>query len=146
VSVALAKDFRFGKWSFDNRVVYQKVLVGDTVIRLPEFIFNHSFYYNGVFFKGALLSQFGLDIFYNSSYYADAYVPGIREFHLQNNQKIGDYPYVDVFLNFKIKRVRFFLMYQHVTMGLFGYRYYTTPYYPMQDRALKFGLSWIFHS
>jgi hypothetical protein len=145
-SVSLAKDFKFGKWSFDNQVVYQKVLLGDSVIRLPEFIFNHSFYYNGVFFKGALLSQFGLDIFYNSSYYADAYVPGIRDYYLQNHQLIGNYPYVDVFLNFKIKRVRFFVMYQHVTMGLFGYRYYTTPYYPMQDRALKLGLSWIFHS
>jgi len=140
------KDFKFGKWSFDNTIIYQNVLKGDTIMRFPEFIFSHSFYYNGNFFKKALLTQFGLDIMYNSSYFADAYMPGSREFYLQNKTKTGDYPYIDIFANFKIKRVRFFLKYQHLTMGLFGYSYFTTPYYPLQDRALKFGLAWIFHN
>ncbi len=146
LSISVCKNFKYRNWSLDNMIIYQKIIKGDSVIRYPEFILNHSLYYNGNFFKGALLSQFGIDINYNSSYYADAYIPGIRTFYLQNTNEIGNYPYFDVFLNFKIKRVRFFLKYQHVSQGLFGYKYYTTPYYPLQDRALKFGLSWIFHN
>jgi len=146
LNLLVFKNIKLGKWSIDNTVVYQKVIKGDSVLRFPEFILNHSIYYNGIFFKGALYSQFGIDVSYNSNYYADAYMPGIRDFYIQNTKKIGNYPYVDVFLNFKIQRVRVFLKYQHVNAGLSGYKYYTTPYYPLQDRALKFGLSWIFHN
>ncbi|MCK4638509.1 MAG: hypothetical protein KAT33_03750, partial [Bacteroidales bacterium] len=60
-------------------------------------------------------------------------------------KKIGNYFYADVFLNFKIKRVLFFVKYQHFNAGFSGYNYYTVPHYPMQDAAFKFGISWKFY-
>jgi hypothetical protein len=91
-----------------------------------------------------LLAQLALDLFYNTPYYGDAWMPATQQFYLQNNTKTGNYLYADVALNFKIKRARLFLKLSHFDNGLMGYDYFTVPHYPMQNRAFKFGVSWLF--
>ena len=53
--------------------------------------------------------QLGLDIFYFTSYYGDAYMPALGMFYIQNKKQIGNYPFADIFFNFKVKRARVFL-------------------------------------
>ena len=154
-SAFIVKDFRWSKWHFNNRIVYQYVW-GDSpgnspdglkrvVIRVPEIISKHSFYFEDYLFKKALFAQIGTDIFFNSAYYADAYMPATGQFFLQNEKKIGNYPYVDVFVNFKINRARIFFKVEHNNSGLLGNVYYMVPHYPMPDRAFKIGISWMFY-
>lgn len=133
-------------WRFNIRaqLAYQSVQ-GTPYLRLPAFMGNVAIYYTQRLFRGAATLQPGVNVFYNTPYYADAYNPSLRSFHLQNDREIGNYPYMDVFINLKVQRARFFVTYTHFNAGLMSYTYYTTPTYPMQDGAFKFGVSWRFH-
>jgi hypothetical protein len=132
------------RFKFKAQLTYQTVQ-GTTILRLPVFIGNLAVYYTQPLFKGAATFQPGLNFFYNTSYYADSYNPAIRSFYLQDKQEIGNYLYMDVFINLKIQRARFFLTYTHFNASFMTQTYFTTPAYPMQDGAFKFGVAWRFH-
>ena len=142
--VYIRKLFVIRNWSFDVKGIYQKVS-RDRILRFPDFIGDLSVYYTNDLFKQAAILQTGFDMRYNTSYYADAYMPATRSFYLQNEKKIGDYIYADVFLTLQIKRARLFIKYQNLGSLAQDYRYYTVPSYPMQDHGYRFGLSWMFY-
>lgn len=128
----------------DNRITFYSVS-DETVFRLPELIVNSVLSYELDLFQGALQAMGGVELFYNTAWQAPAYMPALRTFYLQNGKTTGNYLYADVFINFRIKRARLFLMMQHANQDLMGYHYYMIPYYPMPDRALKFGINWMFY-
>jgi len=142
----LSKKFTLGRWVMANQIVYQKKLDSTNFIRLPELLSKNSLYFNGSFFKRALIMQIGVDLLYNTKYYADAYSPALAQFYLQNEKKIGDYPYIDLFLVARVKRASIFLKLQHASSGLMERTYYSSPNYPMQGRAIKFGVTWRFYN
>ena len=151
LAASLIKNFKLGKWHIDNNIVYQYLPKTGSysseamVIRIPEIILKHSLYYEGFFFKNALFTQIGTDIFYNSAYYADSYMPATRQFYLQNDNKIGNYIYIDLFVNFKIQKARIFFKAEHINSGFMGNYYYMVPHYPMADISIKLGISWMFY-
>jgi hypothetical protein len=52
---------------------------------------------------------------------------------------------VNVYANFHLKTVRFFVQYYHLNKGLFGgVNYLSMPNYPINPGTLQFGLSWNF--
>ena len=137
-------DIDIGRFKFKAQLAYQTIQ-GTTVLHLPAFLGSFSTYYSQPLFKGAALLQPGLSFFYNTSYYADNYMPATRSFYLQDTREIGNYLYMDVFINLKIQRARFFIMYSHFNASFMGRTYYMVPNYPMQDGAFKFGVTWRFH-
>ena len=74
-------------------------------------------------------------------------MPSSSVFHLQDNYTLGGFPFLDVFLAFRIKRTRIFVTYNNLLHGLSftGNNYFSTPLYPMKPRNLRFGLVWIFY-
>jgi len=142
ISANLRYAIKLGKWSFDADLRYQKS--NDNIISVPDFIGNSSLYFTNSIFGNVAVLQPGIEIFYNTAYYANAYMPAIRSFYTQRDEKIGNKIYADVFLNVKIKRTLFFLRYQHAN-SRFSKAYYMTSGYPMQDVALRFGISWKFY-
>ena len=76
-------------------------------------------------------------------------MPATGRFYRQELVTAGDYPYINVFLNFKVKRTRVFVMFDHVNANLMGqsirYNYFMVPTYPMNMRMLRYGLSWTFY-
>jgi len=115
------------------------------VISLPSVTGKLSAYYSLALFKRALHMQTGASVLYNTPYYADAYMPALRAFYVQNKVETGNYPYIDAFINIRVKRARMFLMLKHLNSGLMGYDYIMVPGYPMPDRGLRFGISWVFY-
>jgi hypothetical protein len=73
-----------------------------------------------------------------------AYSPALNMYYVQTQKKVGNYPYVDFFINARIKPVQFFIKIDHVTQGFFGSNYSLTPNYIQNDRAFKFGINWLF--
>lgn len=132
-----------GAFHMLNSLTYQKVS-NDTVLHLPQLTYYNSTYFQMRFFKKVLTMQIGFDLRYNSAYYADAFMPSTGMFYNQSDKLLGDYPYVDFFINMKIKRARLFLKYEHVNKGFSGNQYYTVVGQPMNPRVFRFGLSWRF--
>ena len=137
------KDFKLLNWHLNNTIIYQYV-PDSMVIRVPAFVLNHSLYYENDLFKGALHLQIGASVNYSTAYFADAYMPATGEFYLQSDKKYGNYPFIDVFLNARIKSVRVFLKVDHANSGLMGNTYMITAHYPMSDRMFKIGINWRF--
>ena len=103
-SAYLRKLIHLGNWSFDLRGVYQNA--SNSALRVPEFAGDVSIYYTKDLFKKAAILQPGVDVFYNTSYFGYAYMPAIKSFYLQDEKKVGNYFYTDIFLNLQIKRAR----------------------------------------
>ena len=140
----LKLDAEFWRFTIQAKLAYQTVH-GTSVIRLPGLMGNITLYYSQPLFHGAAMLQPGLNIFYNSPYYANAYMPATRSFYLQDEKEIGNYIYMDAFINVKIQRARFFVMYSNFNSWFMKHTYYTVPHYPMQDASFKFGITWRFH-
>ncbi|HEX2934723.1 MAG TPA: putative porin, partial [Bacteroidales bacterium] len=112
---------------------------------LPAFVGFNTTYAEFQLVKNVLWTQLGFDVFYNTPYYAKAYMPATGMFYAQEEKKIGNSPYSDVFLNIRLKRTRFSIKYENLT-GVFNPRSgYFIPHYPYNPRILKFGVSWTFY-
>ena len=148
ISLHFAKFLEFWKFRSLNKSAIQFVNNPD-YLSLPEFVVYNSTYIEHEFFfkwtEGRLRTMLGFDIYYNTKYYANAYNPALGLFHQQNEKKLGNYPYLDVFLNIKLKRTRFFLKYEHVNSGLIYKNYFSVLHYPRNERMFKAGISWTFY-
>ena len=94
-----------------------------------------------------LKCDLGGDIRYFSKYYAPDYSPALGSYTIQegsNRVKTGNYPIINVYANFHLKHTRFFVMMSHINAGSGKKDYFLTPHYPINDRILRFGLSWNF--
>ncbi len=137
------KDFKLGSFYLDNQFVFQ--VDNSRHLNLPSFWGKHSLYFYGYIFKNAMLAKLGADIRYNANYKPNDYNPAIGQFFLQTDQQLPYYPVVDLFLSFKVGRVRMFGLISHANEGLFRQKgYWVAPDYPAYDRAFKFGFSWMF--
>lgn len=141
----VVKNFKWRKWQIDNKIVYQKNLDAD-IIPLPELMTNHAFYFTQHLFKKALTMQIGMEVTFMNSYSPLSWMPATREFYLQNDYKTDNYPFIDFFVNIKIKRASIYLKMDHANSGFMGYNYFLIPHNPMSDRSIKFGVSWKFYN
>ncbi len=143
LTATLDYKLKYKDFTMDAHLIYQKPK-SDSLLRLPELLGSVSIYYTKSLFKDATTIQPGIEVFYNTAYFADAYMPATRSFYLQDEKKIGGAIYADIYLNFTIKNTMFFFKYQHFNAAVTGYNYFMVPHYPMQDYAIKFGLIWRF--
>lgn len=114
-------------------------------IAVPVFAGKLDFFYRMNIFKNKAKLQVGFNAAYNTSYYADAYYPLLHQFYHQHEIKTGNYCYLDLYIAIQVQRINIFLKGSHLLSGLMGYKYFTTPDYPMQDRRCSIGISWRFH-
>ena len=138
------KDFKFGPLNINNSVLYQKSTT-NLFIHVPEVSTRNSVFIGGLIAK-VMYTQIGFDLHYDTGYYADYYSPALGMFYVQNTRKIGDYPWLDVFINLKLKRTRFYVKYNNLSTKFKKSGYYTTINYPAQIASLAFGLSWSFYN
>ncbi len=143
-SITISKLIDWGIFHSEIRATFQKS-GNENAISLPYFSGFNSTFLEFNLFKRVLKLQLGYDLFYNSAFYANAYMPATGMFYNQRLIKIGDYPYSDMFFNIKLKRTRFTIKYEHFTSLLQGGRGYFAPHYPITPHVLNFGLSWTFY-
>ena len=151
ITVALSQDFTLGPLNWESVITYQKSN-NKTVVPVPDFNIYSNLY---IKFKIArvLSCDFGADVRYFTKYFAPDYNPGLGQYTVQTNTatdgtdsriEIGNYPVANVYANFHLKHTRFFIMMSHVNAGTGKKNYFFTPHYPLNQRILRFGLSWNF--
>ena len=147
-ALSLRKDLVFWKFHWDNTVLLQTSSNSD-VLSLPlvtarsAFFFDHLFKFEST--KGELYFQFGAEAMIHTAYYAMNYMPATGRYFSQSDTEIGNYPFINVFVDLKVKRTRIFVMFDHVAAGLIGYNYFLIPDYPMNIRMLRVGFAWTFY-
>ncbi|KAA6347629.1 hypothetical protein EZS27_004898 [termite gut metagenome] len=151
-SAILNQNFRLGIFHLDNEISWQKSSNSD-ILPLPDLSLYHNFYIETKLAHNVLSMQLGVDVRYFTKYKALTYTPAIQQFHLQaqtdeedNRMEIGNYPIVNLYANLHLKRTRIFVMMYHVNEGIIGdSNYFLVPHFPINQRLLKFGLSWNFY-
>lgn len=150
LSFRVNKLFMFWKFRFDNQLLSQTTSHSN-IISLPAFAAKSSFYFDHLFYfkvtDGRLGFQLGVEGIYNTSYFANDYNPSIGSYYRQSDLELGNYPYLNAFVNLKIKRTRIYIAFEHVNhgMGSFGNDYQYVPNYLMPTRMFKYGVAWTFY-
>ncbi len=141
LSYSIKKNYRLWNFYFRTALFYQKTSE-TSIAPLPELMARQVVYYQASLFKKKLKVQLGVNVSYKSGYKGYAYSAATGMFYTQERVTLGNYPYLDVFINTQIKRAQLFLKYEHINAGLSGYSYYATPNHPAMDGSFKFGISW----
>lgn len=144
LSAMLNKDFKFGGLNIRNWLVFQHTTT-DKYLVLPPLSIRNSTYYENTYAK-VLHFQIGFDTRYETAWYADQYSPATGMFYRQSLEKIGDYPWIDGFINLKLKRTCFYIKYTNLATQFVKGGYFTTPTYPAPINTLCFGVSWSFYN
>ncbi|MDR0872119.1 MAG: putative porin [Prevotellaceae bacterium] len=139
----LKQDFVLWYFHLENQVVFQQSSKQE-VLPLPAWAFYHNLYFKKQIFK-VLDVQLGVDVHWHTKYFAPSYMPATGQFYVQNNEKIGNYPVVNIYGNFHLKQFRFFLMYYHANYNISEPAYFSMPAYPINRSMLKIGVSWNFY-
>lgn len=149
LSVRAENELKFWKFRFRNRLLAQSTSHSD-IIPLPLLTVKSSLrLYHEFRFKstgGRLETSIGAEVLWHSLYYAPAYMPATGLFHTQDHTQAGNYPYLNVFLNLKLKRTRGFIAFDHINHGLSGYDYFMVPGYPQPVRTFRYGIAWTFYN
>jgi|GEM_PF-2395664 len=155
LALGVEKEFTIWKFHSYNKVLFQ--LSGDTkVINVPPVILSNSTYFDHTWnFKrtgGKLRTMVGFDIYYNSTFNGLKYNPAFSVFYPVDEQ-MGNYPFMDFWINVKLKTVRFFIKAEHLnSMELIrqsradDYKDYRAISYPANRIVLKTGISWTFYN
>jgi hypothetical protein len=147
-ALKVSKELRAWKFHLATDVIIQKSSNSE-ILDLPLATVRAAGYFEHLFrFKstgGKLNMQLGVDATYNTLYHPYSYMPATGRFFRQELVSAGNYPFINVFLNFKVQRTRVFIMFDHVNAGLMGYNYAMIPSYPMNFRMLRYGLAWTFY-
>lgn len=116
----------------------------ESYVRIPKNIITARLFYSGNLFKNNLQLNIGIQGQSYSSFYGYGYMPATQSFYLQNKRMTGDYPFVDLYLNARIRPVSVFLRVENVLQGYVGANYALVPGYYQVDRAFRLGLTWMF--
>lgn len=144
LSAYIAENIKVGPLHLDNRVLFQTSSKQE-VVPLPKVAVNLRYYLEFYAVKNILNVQFGADMTYNTKYYAQAFDPALGMFYNQERYKIGNNPYIDVFVNLQWKRACIFVKCENVLQGTPNNEYYSTYRYIRPQRALKLGIWWPFY-
>lgn len=140
LSARLQQDFRFRALNWRNTVIYQKSS-DESVLPLPQLAIYSNLYLQFKLAK-VLDVQLGVDMDYYTKYYAPAYQPSTMTFYNQHEIKCGNYPMMNAYVNMKLSRARFFVLFSHVNQGkLGGNNYFSSPHYPLNPRRFLMGVS-----
>lgn len=146
LQLGLATHFVVGRhFHLEQRVFYTEDLSGSNLLRFPRWHVVSSWYYERALFRNALFLRAGLDGYFRTQYLADAYMPVMKQFYLQDEVLMRTYPVFDIFASIRIRKTRAFVKVSHLNEGLMpephgGYE--MTPFYAGLRRTFSLGLSW----
>lgn len=87
----------------------------------------------------------GAEVYYHSAYFAHSYEPSTTRFYVQNELLTGNYPYINLYFNAKLKRTSAFAKLEHANSRFKFGEFFGTPHYPMEQMAFRFGFLWTFY-
>ena len=145
LQLTLEHRLKCGILHWDNELTLQTTTNAD-VLPLPAFNGYTNLY---LLFRIAkvLRTEIGFDARYFTKYYAQTYSPIIGQYVVQDTDsriKTGNYPIVNAYVNFHLKRTRFYVMASHLNYRSGKGFPFLVPHYPLNRMVLRLGVSWNF--
>lgn len=145
LEVSLMHHLHLGIFHWENELTYQATTNSD-VYPVPTFNAYSNVY---LLFRIAkvLRTELGADVRYFTRYKAPTYSPIIGQYAVQDGNyavKLGNYPIVNAYVNFHLKRTRFYLMASHLNYTSGAGNPLLVPHYPLNRMTIHFGISWNF--
>lgn len=140
----LKKNLRLWKFHMDNKVLFQ-MSSDEDVVPLPDLALDLRYYFQFELVKNVLTAQLGANATFTTEYYAPGYSPALGVFYNQKTEKIGNNPYIDLFVNLQWKRASIFVKYVNAAQGWPEGDYFSAFRYIRSQKALKFGIHWPFY-
>ncbi|CAD7803811.1 hypothetical protein CHRY9390_01134 [Chryseobacterium aquaeductus] len=136
--------FSLRKFHLNARVQFQNALTNKELLPMPSFIGRANFFFQTRAFKNAAEIQAGIKVYYFSKFASRDYFPILNEYILPNADSfsIGGQPIADLYLNFKVKKMFFFIEGQQIGTMLSHNKAYAFPHYPVYDFRLNIGIVW----
>ncbi|GHV36707.1 hypothetical protein FACS1894178_8230 [Bacteroidia bacterium] len=142
--IVFEKNFKIWLICLDNRVVVQKVW-NDKFMHLPLLSTKNAFYFDFVLARWTP-TQIGIEMTYNTRYYADFYNPALQSFYVQNEFQTGNFFNVNAFIDLRVKRANVFLKAENLLGSwLQKNNYWYTAGYPTYSLWFKIGILWRFY-
>lgn len=148
-SASVRKEFVFGPFHMDNRLLYQ-ASSDQEVVPVPTLAVNLKYYFQFWVKRNIMELQIGVNGWWNTKWNSPAYNPNVGVFYNQTERSYNNGPYFDIFLNAQWQRVTLFIKYQNFGNGW----PMTRPDYFSADRhivtqsamdGLKIGVYWPFY-
>lgn len=144
ITAYLKKNLRLWKFHMDNKVLFQ-VSSDEDIVPLPDLALDLRYYFQFELVKNVLTAQLGANATFTTEYYAPGYSPALGVFYNQKREKIGNNPYIDLFVNLQWKRASIFVKYVNMAQGWPDGDYFSAFRYIKSQKALKFGIHWPFY-
>jgi hypothetical protein len=148
------KIFKLGSFYLDNELVLQQPVSGAPV-NVPQLMGRNQLSYEHDLFHSAIRIATGVEVRYNNPYKPSGYSSLLNRFYYQDALSIYNKPELSLFLNFRIKRFRAYIMGDQLQQlfsntntiiytGTPGYFAGASvlPVYGAQDAMLRFGFTW----
>jgi hypothetical protein len=144
----LKSDIAF-KWKWRllhgaHSLTYQQSSNND-VFRVPAYTFFTELYINPILFEESLDLKLGSTLRYFSSYYANAYSPALANTYLQDDQLVGNFPFLTVYANFWIETVNIEFQLANLFDKFTDESYYVIPNIPYYRSPFQLLVSWQFN-
>ncbi|NLA15352.1 MAG: putative porin [Bacteroidales bacterium] len=138
------QNFSFWYVRLNHRLLFQ-LSSQPEIVPLPLLAANLRYYLEIPVVKNVMTAQIGADVTFHTAYYMEAYNPALGNFHLQQEKKYGNTPYIDVFVNMKWKRATLYVKYINAAQGWPDSGYFSAPHYIRPQRVVKLGITWPFY-
>lgn len=138
-------ELKFGKLKTIQSATYFQN-IGSNLFRAPALSYTGRVFCEDCLYKSRIKSQIGIEASYKTNYLANAYLPVVKQYHLQNTRFVQEFWYLEAFMNVKIDNFRIFGKF----INLLNFRkadyrsYETTPEYPAMPFTFTFGIDWMF--
>ena len=145
IQATLNQDFHFGIFNWENEITYQ-ASSDKSVLPLPALSLWSNIYLKFRIAK-VLQTEIGADVRYFTKYYAPAYSPIVGQYAVQDDVeriKLGNYPIINAYINFHLKRTRFYVMTSHVNSSKGAGNPFLVPHHPINRFVIRLGVSWNF--
>ena len=129
------------RFEFEGFACVQKAS-NEEVMHLPLALGRLKIAYSQPMFHKAATLQPMVTVSYFTKYHADAYMPATRTFYLQNDVKIGNFPFIDLAIALKVQKANIFVSYSNMFLLTGNYDSFIAPHYPMRDSKIFFGINW----
>ena len=134
-------NFQWWRLRIEGFLTLQKAS-NEEIIHLPLLLGKVKIGYAQPIFKKAAILQPSLTVQYFTKYHADAYMPALRTFYLQDDILIGNFPFIDLALAINVKQADIYVQYSNMFLLTGNHDSFIAPHYPMRDSKVFIGINW----